>query len=191
MKIKQILEPTSIKEVKVCVTYSFILIVAFLLRSIGAIDISCNNDFLSIYGRQFVETELSFLTVNLFSFYSLSELELLIGSKTFFFILNVSIIMNSLLESKMHQINPDLKCSDGFTTTLYTLIVFDLIVSKNFSLSAITSFTLIIFVISFKNKQVSLVDHSIGAFTGIVMGLLYLRFTSKQKIRLLHEKNIF
>jgi hypothetical protein len=190
MKVNFKIQPTSIKEVIVSFTYGLILVIVYFInlsksKSLNVInEKDCVTDLKSLFMSNFVETNLTILSVNLFSLYSLSHIEIIIGSARFFVLINMSIILNTILDYELHKLNDALGCSAGFSGIIFSLIVWDLIVSKEVSIFIFIALGLILSTYTLKQNNTSLINHSVGAFTGVLLAFIFKKYipTDVQKL---------
>jgi hypothetical protein len=157
MKISFKIQPTSIKEVIVSFTYGLILVIVFFVNMAKTSDTvniteNCKTDLKSLFFSNFIETNLTTLSVNLFSLYSLSQIEIVIGSAKFFVLMNMSIMINTLLDHQIHKYNENLGCSSGFSGIIFSLLVWDLIVTQQISIYVFIALGLILTTYAVKNN---------------------------------------
>lgn len=190
MKIALKVIPTSVKEVYVSFSYFVILVVVFLLYMMKILkEKPCGNDLKSLFYSNFVETDLSTLFVNLFTLYSLTETEIVLGSKQFFVLMMMSIILNTVLDYELHKINPSLGCSTNVSAVLFSLIIWNLLITGKVSFLIVITLGLIMTMVTLRESTTSFLNHSIGALTGIVLAVVYKKLLPKKRQKLI--KNLF
>jgi len=182
------ISPTQIKEVPVSLFLSISLIIIFLLYATTIIkSVPCNKDLLSVFYSNFVHIDLYHLMGNIFALYALARVEIALGAKTFFGLIIFLIIFNSLIEILIYKLIPGLTCGIGFSGILFGIMTWELVTNRKLDYLLVVSIIFIVVLPSFQNKNVSLLGHSVGAFSGIVGGLIWVKTNEFLKNR---KKNI-
>ena len=182
------ISPTQIKEVPVSLFLATSLIVIFLLYATTIIkSVPCNKDLLSVFYGNFVHIDIYHLLGNIFALYALARVEIALGTKTFFGLIIFLIIFNSLIEILVYKLIPGLTCSIGFSGVLFGIMTWELVTNRKLDYVLVVSIIFMVVLPSFQNKNVSLLGHSVGAFSGIIGGLIWVKTTEFLKNK---KKNI-
>jgi membrane associated rhomboid family serine protease len=162
------------KNVPVSIFISVFIIVIFSLYSTSVIKIiPCNKNMIPAFCSNFVHIEPEHLILNLYALYSLSRVEIMIGSKQFAILIIFLLFVNTLFESILHKLYPSLQCSIGFSGILFGIMTWELITNKGFDLYIATSIIAMVLIPSITNKKASLEGHIIGAISGIIGGFVW------------------
>lgn len=158
------------------------LIIIFSLYLTSAIkSIPCGKNMLSNFVGNFVHTEASHLIVNLYALYALSSVEQQLGAKKFFSLLTFLVIFNTLIETGFQSINKDVPCSIGFSGVLFGVMTWEIVSNKGIDFYIITSIGALVLLPSLNDSKASLSGHAIGAFSGIIGGLIWNKLITKTK----------
>jgi len=164
-------------KIYVSITTSIILIFIYIFyRSQLLTQIPCDPTIVNSLYRHFVHIDLSHIVSNIFALIVLSKIENKIGSKKFFILLILLIILNTIFDYIFRIIVKNSKCSIGFSGILFGLLSYSLITNSNngkINLQIIALIIILTIEPSMKSKNVSLVGHSIGAISGIIIALFY------------------
>jgi membrane associated rhomboid family serine protease len=142
--------------------------------------IPSGKDVMSQFASNFVHADIYHLFSNLFSLYALSRIEVRIGPKAFFSLIAVLLISNSIVESIVHTLKPDLRYSIGFSGVLFGIASWEIVTTQTVDMFILASIGLNVVRPSLCNDKISLAGHSIGAVTGVIMGLLWAQFTKSK-----------
>jgi membrane associated rhomboid family serine protease len=113
---------------------------------------------------------------NLYAIYAISRVERKLGTKKFIYLTIFILIINTILETIAKSLKPSLPCSIGFSGVLFGIMTYELVSEKDLDIYILSSIAIMLAAPSMKNNNVSLISHAIGAFTGIIGGLLYINF---------------
>jgi membrane associated rhomboid family serine protease len=165
------------KELKKYPISSFIIVFIVIIFSLYITNvlktIPCDKEMHSIFISNFIHTDFIHLVSNLYGIYSLSRVEVKIGPKNFFGLLIFLLIFNTLFESILHKLI-NTPCSIGFSGVLYGVLTFEIVSNINkFDYNLVASIILNIIVAKIGAKNLSLIGHLVGAFSGIIGGILY------------------
>lgn len=167
-----------IKNNPVCAFISVLIIIIFSLYTTSALkSIPCEKDMVSIFICNFIHIDLFHLIANLYAIYSLSRVEILLGSKKFFILVLFLSIFNTVFESILHKII-NTPCSIGISGILYGVITFEILLTNNIDYNGLFAIFLNIYASSMSNTKSSLSGHMIGAISGI-LGSLILKQTAQ------------
>lgn len=167
-----------IKNNPVCAFISVLIIIIFSLYTTSVFkSIPCEKDMVSIFICNFIHIDLFHLIANLYAIYSLSRVEILLGSRKFFILVLFLSIFNTIFESILHKII-NTPCSIGISGILYGVITFEILLTKNIDYNGLFAIFLNIYASSMSNTKSSLSGHMIGAISGI-LGSLILKQTAQ------------
>ena len=156
---------------------NFIIIILFIIfslyRTLFLTSLPCKKNLLSVFLSNFVHIDFYHLIANLFVLYSLIRIELEIGFKKFFFLITFLTLFNTILELFYFKLYPTSKCSIGFSGVIFGLLTWELVKNKKLDFTLLAYIIMIVIAPSVNNPQVSLSGHAIGAFSGIISGILY------------------
>ena len=93
----------------------------------------CENNFLNYIFRNFYHVNTAHLIINLFSFYVLSEVEILIGSGQYIILLLTILLISSILDFIITLLFPNITCSIGFSGILFGLLAWEMMALHNFN----------------------------------------------------------
>jgi len=149
------------------------IILIFSMYSTSVIkSVPCGRGIIEVFKSNFVHTNTGHMLSNIYALYALSRVERSIGSRKFFTLVLFILIVSVILESTLIKIF-DLPCSIGFSGVLYGVTAWELVTSKKIDMYLIASIILSVIVPSLKNNNSSIVGHSVGALTGVIVGLLW------------------
>ena len=167
-----------IKNNPVCAFISVLIIIIFSLYTTSALKtIPCEKDMISIFISNFIHIDTFHLMANLYGIYSLSKIEILLGSKKFLILVLFLSIFNTVFESILHKII-NTPCSIGMSGILYGVITFEILLTKEIDYNGLFAVFLNIYASSISNTKSSLSAHIIGAISGI-LGSIILKQTDK------------
>ena len=153
----------------VCVS----ILTIFLLYVTNVIkEIPCEKDMKSIFLSNFIHTDIFHIIGNLYGLYSLSRVELQLGTKKFFTLLIFLLVFSTFFEALLHKII-NTPCSIGFSGILYGIMTFEVMYSKKFDYNIFTSIIFNIILSKIGNKKVSLTGHIVGGISGIIGGIIF------------------
>ena len=182
------ISPTHFKEVPVSLFLATSLIVVFLLYTTTIIkSVPCNKDLVSVFYGNFVHIDIYHLVGNIFALYALARVEIALGAINFFGLIIFLIIFNSLVEILIYKLIPGIKCGVGFSGVLFGIMTWELVTNRKLDYILVVSIIFMVILPSFQNKNASLLGHSVGAFTGIIGGLIWVKTNEFLKNR---KKNI-
>lgn len=160
------------KDVSIFLATSIIVI--FMLYSFSLIKtIPCGNDLLKTFSRNFIHIEKYHLISNLIALYALSRIEEKIGMKRFLLLIIFLLVFNTIIETITLKLYPSFKCSIGFSGVLFGVLSWELVMTKKIDIYLVLSILLITVTPSLKNKNISLVGHMVGAFSGLIGGVIW------------------
>jgi membrane associated rhomboid family serine protease len=178
------MENKNIKDVPVTAMLAVCIVVIFSLYTTLAIkNIPCGKDMLSVFYGNFVHVDSTHLVVNLYSMYALSRVEQSIGGKSFVALIVFLLFFNTIVEVAIHNAIPTMPCSIGFSGVLFGIITWELVTQKKFDFYLVTSIIAMVALPSIKNNNVSLSGHAVGAFSGIIGGLIWNKLAPVLKLR--------
>jgi membrane associated rhomboid family serine protease len=155
---------------------SVVIVILFSLYYTSILKtIPCEKDMKSIFISQFIHTDFFHLLANLYGFYALSRVELMIGPKKFFILVMFLLIFNTIFEFILHYFAKT-PCSIGISGILYGIVTFELLSKKIIDYHGILSIFLSIYASYKSNINSSLYGHLIGGFTGILGSLIFKNF---------------
>jgi membrane associated rhomboid family serine protease len=164
------------KTVPVSTFVAVSIIVVFLLYTTSVLkSVPCGKDVLSQFKSNFVHTNGSHLFANLFSLYTLSRVEVRIGSKAFFTLVSILLVTNTMIETVLHKIKPDMKCSIGFSGVLFGILVWEMISRSKLDLYLLAAISLQVVAPSMGDSKISFVGHAVGAVSGLVIGAVWAK----------------
>jgi membrane associated rhomboid family serine protease len=166
------------EDVPVSVFLAVSIIIVFSLYISAAIKtIPCGKDIMSSFFSNFVHVDSYHLFANLFSLYALSRVEREIGAKRFLGLVVFLLIFNSLVETMIHKVYSEMKCTIGFSGVLFGIMTWEIVSKKELdSILALSIFAMVLMP-SVQNPKASLVGHTVGAVAGIIGGLLWKQFS--------------
>lgn len=168
---------TSIKKVNDVPVSSFLaisIIIIFSLYITTALKtIPCGKDLLSKFNINFIHIDPYHLITNLYALYALSRIEIFLGTKKFFILVLFLLFINTIFETIVHKIIPDIPCSIGFSGILFGMMTWEIVTDKGLDFYVATSIAAIVIIPSIKNQKISLIGHLIGSISGIIGGLLW------------------
>ena len=161
----------------VCSLFITILIIIFSLYFTNIIkNFTCNKNLVSTFYSNFVHIDHNHLISNIVTFYSLSTIESKMGSKNFFYLIVSCLFFNTILETYLHHINKNLKCSIGISGLLISIIVFDSFIYKEINSYLIISLFMLVFYTPIKYECISIYGHFIGFISGLICVILFKFF---------------
>jgi hypothetical protein len=163
--------PTNYKQVPVSTSIILLLTIIFLVYSFYKFPKPCGNDIKSIFISNFVTIDIGQLIVILYSLYSLSELELQIGSQLYLKLVLMSLAINTTLEWMIHKYNSKLPCSLGFNGIVLSLVIISLIFGNRVSFKIMIPIVILATYISLQHKSQYL-GHVVGTITGTIISLI-------------------
>jgi len=162
------------REVPVSAFLAVSIIIVFSLYTTSAIkEIPCGKTVMSSFMSAFVHTKPYHMAANLYALYALTRVEQEIGPKKFFGLILFILALNVIMEAGMHKLNPELPCSIGFSGVLFGVTAWDMVRTKKLDFFLITSIIGMVALPSFKEENVSLTGHAVGAASGVIGGILW------------------
>ena len=169
-----------VPKIPVCTFVGISIIIVFCLYTVNILKyIPCGKDFVSIFSSNFIHIESYHFIINLYALYALSRVEQELGPKKFFTLIIFILIFNTIIEVGIHKIIPSIQCSIGLSGVLFGIMTYEIITKNKLDFFIISSIIITVVMPSIMNRRVSLLAHSIGAFSGIISGLLYKKFIFK------------
>ena len=154
-------------DVKVSIFLLTSIIVVFLLYVTNIIkSIPCQKNLLSNFYSNFFHIEITHLISNIIGLYALSRIEKNIGIKKFIKLIILILLFNSVFETILYMLFPNMLCSIGISGILYGLITYEICTNKEID------YVLIIYIFSniiIPYKNVSVSSHIIGGISGIII----------------------
>jgi len=164
-----------INDIPVSIFFSVLIIIIFLLYTTTLVKtIPCGNSLLENFYSNFIHTDPYHIMSNLYAIYAVSRVERKLGTKKFIYLTIFILIINTILETLAKSLKPSLPCSIGFSGVLFGIMTYEIVSEKDLDLYILSSIVVMLAGPSMKNNNVSLLSHAIGAFTGIIGGLLYI-----------------
>lgn len=172
IKNKNKITNNNILKKPVFLTLSIIMIFVFVVVN-SIKHVPCGKGILRNTARNFTHQDFYHIASNLITFYLLSDIETIYGSKAFLFLIFQILILCILIEqviSKYTHIN----CTIGFSSILFGIVSWELIyVNNGIDIYVIYSLLCIVILPSITNKKASLFGHVIGLVSGVVVSLYY------------------
>jgi len=154
-------------DVKISIFLLTSIIVVFLLYVTNIIkSIPCQKNLLSNFYSNFFHIEITHLISNIIGLYALSRIERNIGIKKFIKLIILILLFNSVFETILYMLFPNMLCSIGISGILYGLITYEICTNKEID------YVLIIYIFSnimIPYKNVSISSHIIGSISGIII----------------------
>lgn len=164
-------------KVPVSTFFAISLIIVFLLYFSTLIKtIPCGTNIMTTFYRNFIHIDIYHLLSNLFALYALSRIEVKIGLKRFLLLISFLLVFNTVVETIFYKINPSYKCSIGFSGILFGVLTWELCMTRQLNIYLIISIIILVCTPSLKSENISLIGHAIGAFSGVVGGIIWRRF---------------
>lgn len=161
-----------IDKCSVLVSIIVINIIVFSLFCTKCIDkekIIQSNDFTSLICKNFVHTEFNHLFSNVLALFGLIQIEQDLGSKTFLFFIIFSLISNTIIENIIYK-RFKICCGIGFSGIIFSITTWDLFNNKeDFSVYLLLSSIMKVLLPLIKNKNISVVGHLVGIFSGFIL----------------------
>ena len=157
------------------------VVIIFLLYTTSVVkSIPCGKGFMDTFMSNFVHVDLYHLLANVYALYTLSRVEVGLGSKKFFSLIVFILILNTLIEVIAKKVFPSMKCSIGFSGVLFGVLAYELI-TKSRDINKIQIIIAIVVMVagSSMNSKVSLEGHLIGAVSGIIGGFVFKELDSQ------------
>ena len=159
------------KNTPVSAFFSVVIIIVFLLYFTSIFKtIPCGNTVLDQFYSNFIHTDIYHISANL---YALSRVERKMGTKKFLYLIIFLLVFNTILEILAKKLKPELQCSIGFSGVLYGVMTWELVTEKDLDMYILSSIIIMTVLPSLKSKNISLLSHGIGAFSGIISALVY------------------
>jgi membrane associated rhomboid family serine protease len=169
-----------ISDIPVSTFVGISIIIIFCLYTVNILKyIPCGKDFVSVFSANFIHIESYHFMSNLYALYALSRVEKELGAKKFFTLLIFLLIFNTIIEVVIHKLIPTIPCSIGLSGVLFGIMTYEIISKNELDFFIITSIIATVAMPSIMSRRVSLLAHSIGAFSGIIGGLLYKKIVFK------------
>lgn len=165
-------------DIPITISISFVLILIYVLQAINIIkNIPCDKDIKSIFYSNFFHMDIIHLMLNLYSFYILSEVEKNIGSMKFLMLIVFFTLTNVITQFTLYKINPKSSCSIGFSGILYSILIWNLVITEGFDLKMFITIISLVVIPSMLDKNISFSGHIIGAIIGLASGIIWNKFT--------------
>jgi hypothetical protein len=167
--------PSHIKEVPVSVALTIILTVSSLIHLThkDKFQLDCNN-FLSLLSANFIQADINQLTVNIFSIYTLSNIELTLGSKKYLSLFVSALLIYTTLLYEFHKIIPTLDCPLGFSSLIFSILVWNFLLTKMLNPSIVILLVITFIYLSLHYSQILLLNFGIAALTGLILSKIPL-----------------
>jgi membrane associated rhomboid family serine protease len=166
------------EDIPVSVFLAVSIIIVFSLYISTAIKtIPCGKDVMSSFLSNFVHVDSYHLIANLFALYALSRVEREIGAKRFLSLVVFLLIVNTLVETMIHKVYSEMKCTIGFSGVLFGIMTWEIVSKKELDFILVLSICAMVLMPSIQNPKASLVGHTVGALSGIIGGLLWKQFS--------------
>lgn len=167
-------DKTILKKCPVCAFLFVFLVVIFSMYFTSALKtIPCEKNMVSVLYSNFIHTDFYHLASNLFGLYSLTDVEIRLGSKKFLTLILFLLLFTSLLEIILYRIIKT-PCSIGFSGILYGVFTFEMISKDKYvDYKILGSIILNIMFSKIMNSKSSLYGHIIGVISGICGALIY------------------
>lgn len=173
-----------LKKCPICSFIFVLIIIVFSMYFTSALKtVPCEKDMISVLYSNFIHTDFYHLLANLFGIYSLTNVEMRLGSKKFLTLILFLIFFTTLLEILLNKIIKT-PCSIGFSGILYGVFTFEIISKDKYvDYKILGSIILNIMFSKITNNKSSLYGHVIGVISGVFGALIY------KKIQMLKSKN--
>jgi membrane associated rhomboid family serine protease len=132
-----------------------------------------NDKIIPNFFSNFVHTEFDHLLGNIFVLYAFSRVEKQLGMKKFISLLVFLLIFNTVVDTFLHNLFPTMPCSIGFSGILFGIISWEITTNQKVNVYIIAPILFSVVLPSIRNTKISLSGHLIGAFSGIIGGILW------------------
>jgi membrane associated rhomboid family serine protease len=163
-----------LKNCPICSFIFVILIILFSMYFTSALKtIPCEKNMISVLYSNFIHTDFYHLMANLFGLYSLTYVEIRLGSKKFLTLILFLLFFTSLLEIILYRIIKT-PCTIGFSGILYGVFTFEIISKDKYvDYKILGSIFLNLIFSKIMNSKSSLYGHIIGVISGVCGALIY------------------
>ena len=163
-----------LKNCPVCSFLFVVLIIIFSMYFTSALKtIPCEKNMVNVLYSNFIHTDFYHLAANLFGLYSLTDVEIRLGSKKFLTLILFLILFTSLLEIILYRLIKT-PCSIGFSGILYGVFTFEVISKHKYvDYKILGAIILNIMFSKIMDSKSSLYGHIIGVISGICGALIY------------------
>jgi membrane associated rhomboid family serine protease len=163
-------------DVPVSTFLAVVVVIVFSLYLTSAIKaIPCGKDVLSQFFSNFVHVDIAHMLSNLYSLYALSRVETRLGSKSFMTLVIVLLVSNTVIETLLHKLKPDMKCSIGFSGVLFGIVAWEMTSSRKIDMYLLSAIALQVITPSLSSSKVSFAGHAVGAISGVVVGSIWAK----------------
>lgn len=151
----------------------FMIIIFSLYTTKAIVSLPCDKNMTDIFLNSFIHIDSFHLFINLYTLYTFSRIEILLGTKKFFMLITFLLFMNTIFKNIMHKITNKIPCSIGFSGVLFGIMSWEIVTNKGFDINTASSIMLLVILPSLQLKNISFTGHFIGAISGIISGLLF------------------
>ena len=162
--------PTASSLLGVVIVVIFLLYFTAILKTIP-----CGNTLMTRFINNFIHVDIEHLVYNLYALFVLSRVEREVGTQVFVSIVVFSLIVNTVIETIVHSINSEIPCSIGFSGVIFSVLTWELIAKRKLDYHLLFVIAAMIILPALQDKKSSIVGHSIGALTGIIAGLMWVK----------------
>jgi membrane associated rhomboid family serine protease len=150
------------------------VIVIFLLYFTTVLkETPCGNTFSSVFMSNFIHTDFYHLFGNVLALYGLSRMEEKLGIKKFIMLTVYLLVMNSVIEVSLHKVTT-IPCGIGFSGVIFGFIAFEMMTEQKIDLYL--GLSVLSMVMGSMGKNTSLMGHAVGAFSGLLSGMVVRSF---------------
>lgn len=154
------------------------MIVIFLLYFTTILkDTPCGTNsttFGEVFMSNFIHTDFYHLLGNVMALYGLSRIEEKFGMKKFVMLTVYLLVMNSVIEVSLHKILT-VPCGIGFSGVIFGFMTFEMVTER--SIDIYLGLAVLTMLMAQRGKNVSLLGHAVGAFSGVLSGLALKKFS--------------
>lgn len=167
-------ENVSTNFLPVCNFLSVSMVVIFCMYFTQLIkQVPCNDKIIPNFFSNFVHTDFNHLIGNILSLYAFSRIEKELGMKKFISLLIFLLSFNTIIDTTIHNLFPNIPCSIGFSGVLFGIMTWEISTKQEVNIYIIASVIFTVILPSIQNTKISLSGHLIGAFSGIIGGILW------------------
>lgn len=175
-----------ILSIPVTILVAVILITVYLLQMTRIVSVNCKHTFLAQIATIFFHGSPMHLISNLTGLALVSKFEYQFGSMNYFLVLLTLICITNLLEYFI-RFHKKAHCSIGFSGILIGIAIIELVHDNDgkFDWNAVVAILVVLIYPQVVSPKTSLLGHSVGALTGVIIAFLY----TKQMIKMLQIFN--
>lgn len=182
---------TEIQKVPITVGLAICLVSIYSLYASNTLtNPPYGTDPLSLTYRNFVHLDFVHLMSSLFALYTISPVEVYLGSKRFLSLLTFLVVFTTIVDVILYSIMPNISRTTGLSSILFGILTWELTTYQRFNFEIGSAIFALIAQKTLNDPSSSLILFGTSAISGIIGGIIWKTLDKSSYKQFLHQKKL-